>query len=196
MKLVLVLIFLACQFALVGSGSSPKANLKANLAKAKLNLQDKNYVVEPRKFFIPLKKGYKVDYIITTPSYLAKTAIAVVNNGLANRVKILIYKMREKFAGSRKLIFGGMLKSDYMVKELSDKSYFYLVEIEMMEVANNTAEARVELIHGFKYPPWEDEKPHIDEGSKPAPGETAPCAGTNFDCAGDRKYNPGYQKKL
>lgn len=196
MKKIIFLIVLLIPIWLNSNAKSPKAELKQNLALAKMELEERQYTVEPRKFFIPLKKGYKVNYVITTPSYLAKTAFAIVNNGLATRVKVLIYKSKEKFGKQKTLIYGGFLQSDYSIQEIEDKSYFYLVEIQMLEVESGSEEAMVELIHGFKYPSFSPEpKYHTDDGSKTAPGDTAPCYG-KLDCPGEKKYNRGFEKKI
>ncbi|MCB1157215.1 MAG: hypothetical protein H7A25_05690 [Leptospiraceae bacterium] len=193
MKKYILMAFFS--LSLIFNASAPKKNLKEAVRTASLQLSEKGYAVDPGRFFIHLKKNSKVNYILTPPHYISRTGLAILSEPKAKRFKILIYTLEDKFSNTGKLIFGEVLSSPFTLIELKEYANFYLVEIEMEETSDGE-EAMVELVHGFKYPRIPIEIPHTTEGDKPAPKENRlPCY-HKVNCSEDRRYNPGFEKKI
>jgi hypothetical protein len=127
----------------------PGRGLSANVNRVISQLKDKQYTIEGgRRFHIGLKKNESVRYVITTPIYLSKTAIGIATDENVKKFRMVLFSRFEE--ETREHAFEGEeIDSRVFVKEISEKSYHYTVEITLLESSADNEYSSVDLLVAF-----------------------------------------------
>lgn len=127
----------------------PGKGLSVNVNKVIAQLKDKNYTVEAgRRFHIGLKKNQSVKYVVTAPVYLSKTAIGIAADENVKKLRIVIFKQLNK-ESDEVSIFGEDIDSPAYIKEISEKSYHYVVELTLLDSASEDNYSSVNIIVAY-----------------------------------------------
>lgn len=161
-------------------------------------MKSKGYMPGPKsQFHVKLKQGESVRYIITVPFYLSETAVGIMGESTVQKMKVLIYTLSGRDDIKGRLILGDEVSSNFYIKEIKEKSYYYMVEITLEE-GRSQDYISIDLVYGFKASALAKEDPvtkevyyeHSDERiifsspkkrDTPTPSDTGrnPC--TTFD---------------
>lgn len=134
---------------ILSNGVFPGRGLSSNVSRVISRLKDMHYTVEGgRRFHIGLKKNESVRYVITVPVYLSKTAIGIATDENVKKVRMVLFSQLNE--ESRERAFDGEeIESRYYIKEISDKSYHYIVEITLLESSADNEYSSVDLLVAF-----------------------------------------------
>lgn len=159
MKILVFLLFTGLSFtSLFSMAIFPGRGLSANVDRVTSQLKDKKYTIEgDRRFHIGLRKNESVRYIITVPVYLSKTAIGIATDENVKKVKIVLYSQFDKDSQERSF-FGEEIESAVYVKELTEKSYHYVVELTLLDSAAKNDYSSVDILFAYAPLPIKTEK--------------------------------------
>ncbi len=136
----------------------PGRGLGANVSRVISRLNDMHYTVEGgRRFHIGLKKNESVRYVITVPVYLSKTAFGVATDENVKKFRMVLFSQLNEEAKER-AFDGEEIESRTYVKEISDKSYHYVVELTLLESSADNEYSSLDLLVAFAPMPLKTEQ--------------------------------------
>ena len=150
MKIIKVLFLsLILLSPILSNAVFPGRSLAANVNRVTSQLKDKHYTVEGgRRFHIGLKKNESVRYVITVPVYLSKTAIGIATDENVNKVRMVLFTQLNEESREH-AVDGEEIESRAYIKDISDKSYHYVVEITLLDSATANEYSSVDLLVAF-----------------------------------------------
>jgi hypothetical protein len=198
----LVYFIFLLNLSLQAGGLSPKKSQSALVTGIVSDLKSKGYLLEPKsQFHIKLKVNESVRYIITSPFFLSNTMVGIASDETVKKIKVLIYTLSGREDSKGRLVEGEESSSNIYLKEIKERSYYYMVEITLLESYDNEYSS-IDMMYGFKalnftkedskirenYYEHSDEK-YLYETSnkakqakeKPTPSDTGKIPCTTFD---------------
>ena len=195
------IFFLFLILPLISGGLSPKRGLVGNVSNITTELKSKGYILEPKsQFHIKLKPNESVRYIITAPFFLSNTLVGIAGDDTVKKIKVLLYTLSGRDDSKGRLVAGDETENNLYLKEIQDRSYYYMVDITLLE-SSISEYSSIDLLYGFKAMALAKEDPvtkeiyyeHTDEkylysqsrgNSKketPTPSDSGRVPCTNFD---------------
>ncbi|HMV43831.1 MAG TPA: hypothetical protein PK079_20300 [Leptospiraceae bacterium] len=142
--ILLIVLSPICSMAIL-----PGRSLSANVSKVVNRLKEKNYTIEGgRRFHIGLKKNESVRYVITVPVFLSKTAIGIATDENVNKVRVVIFSQISS-EGKERAIEGEDIESSNYIKEITDKSYHYIVEVTLLDTKLDQGYSSVDVLVAY-----------------------------------------------
>lgn len=202
-KIVLIcMAFLSLSSSLLAGGIYPKRGITSNVTSVVSDLKAKGYILEPKsQFHIRLKPKESVRYIITSPFYLSNAALGIATDESVKKVQILLYTLSNRDDSRGLLVAGEESENTVYFKEIKERSYYYMIEITLLDSQNLTEYSSIDLLYGFKSLNLAKEDPvtkevyynHVDEKilfnspnpksnkEKPTPSDSGRVPCTNFE---------------
>jgi hypothetical protein len=144
-------------------GLSPKKGQGGAISSILSVLKSKGYILEPKsQFHIKLKTGESVRYIIASPFYLTNTMVGVAGDENVKKFRILLYSLSDREDPKGRLVEGEEVVSNLFIKEIKERSYYYMIEITLLETSFNEYSS-IDLMYGFKSMQLVKEDPKIKE---------------------------------
>ncbi len=199
---VLIYLVFSLYTVLFSGGIYPKRGITNNVSSVVSDLKSKGYILEPKsQFHIRLKPKESVRYIITSPFFLSNAALGIATDESVKKVQILLYTLTGRDDSRGLLVAGEESESTIYLKEIKERSYYYMVEITLLDSLNATDYSSIDLLYGFKSMNLAKEDPvtkeiyynHTDEKilfntpnpksnkEKPTPSDSGGVPCTNFD---------------
>jgi hypothetical protein len=200
-KFVLYFLFLMNP-SLQSGGLSPKKSHSTLVSGVVSDLKSKGYLLEPKsQINIKLKVNESVRYIITSPFFLSNTIVGIASDETVKKIKVLFYTLSGREDTKGRLVIGEESSSNIYLKEIKERSYYYMVEITLLE-SQNIDYSSIDMMYGFKalnfakedskvrenYYDHSDEKYLIEHANKakqakekPTPSDTGGVPCTTFD---------------
>jgi hypothetical protein len=196
-----VIVFSLCN-PLFSGGIYPKRGITNNVSSVVSDLKSKGYILEPKsQFHIRLKPKESVRYIITSPFYLSNAALGIATDESVKKVQILLYTLSGRDDSHGLLVAGEESENTIYLKEIKERSYYYMVEITLLDSQSTTDYSSIDLLYGFKSMNLAKEDPvtkeiyynHTDEKilfsspnpkskkEKPTPSDSGGVPCTSFD---------------
>ncbi len=144
-------------------GLSPRKSQSGAISSILSELKSKGYILEPKsQFHIKLRNSESVRYIIASPFYLSNTMLGVAGDENVKKFRILLYTLSGREDTKGRLVEGEEVVSNLFIKEIRDRSYYYMIEITLLETAFNEYSS-IDLMYGFKSMQLAKEDPKIRE---------------------------------
>ena len=154
MKIILFVLFYIAfplYIPLLSGGIYPKKGITNNVTSVVSDLKSKGYILEPKsQFHIRLKPKESVRYIITSPFYLSNAALGIATDESVKKVQILLYTLSGRDDSRGLLVAGEESESTIYFKEIKERSYYYMVEITLLDSQNISDYSSIDLLYGFK----------------------------------------------
>ena len=187
---------------LFAGGIYTKKGITNNVISVVSDLKSKGYILEPKsQFHIRLKPKESVRYIITSPFYLSNAALGIATDESVKKVQILLYTLSGRDDSRGLLVAGEESESTIYLKEIKERSYYYMVEITLLDSQSLSDYSSIDLLYGFKSMNLAKEDPvtkeiyynHTDEKilfsspnpksnkEKPTPSDSGRVPCTSFD---------------
>jgi hypothetical protein len=183
-------------------GLAPKKSQSTLVSGIVSDLKSKGYLLEPKsQFHIKLKVNESIRYIITSPFFLSNTMVGIASDETVKKFKVLFYTLSGREDSKGRLVEGEESSSNIYLKEIKERSYYYMVEITLLE-SHNSEYSSIDMMYGFKalnfakedskirenYYEHSDEKYLFEPSNKakqakekPTPSDTGGVPCTTFD---------------